>query len=158
MGRFLFLLGVLCLLTACGRGPTAVESAEFAPYVTRFNNFSKEYGRDTSEDPDVAIMFDKLESDVVGACETGPFHGPRIYIDRAAWEGKGDEGREAILFHELGHCVLGRDHINTTLTVGRGGGMRTWKIPSSLMHLRGVAGSIYSERKDEYLRELFASK
>ena len=158
MGRFSVILVSLFVLAGCGRGPTAAERAEFDPYFERFQSYSKEYGRDMSKDPQVDFLFQDLETDVVGACEQGPFHSPRVLIDPESWRTKSDAGREAIVFHELGHCVLGRDHRDGTMNMSNGGGLRVARIPVSLMHLRGVPGALYSERKDEYLKELFSVK
>jgi hypothetical protein len=46
----------------------------------------------------------------VGICYLEYGKGESVYILRSHWEESTELGKKAVLFHELGHCLLGRDH------------------------------------------------
>ena len=50
--------------------------------------------------------------------------GLEINIDPEFWAIASDVEKEEVVFHELGHCILGRDHEETVLEEG---------IPKSIM-------------------------
>ena len=56
---------------------------------------------------DITIRFTFLLGMSDGLCD--PLFAT-IFLDLAAWEGYGPERRELLVFHELGHCVLGLPH------------------------------------------------
>jgi hypothetical protein len=57
-----------------------------------------------------------------------------------------DADREELIFHEMGHCVLGRAHKSIKTAEG---------IPASIMHPYRISNSVYKEYRDQYLNELF---
>lgn len=71
------------------------------------------------------------EADVIGVCLYAPDQG-RIIIDRSFWNSAPDEYRKMVIYHELGHCVLGREHNPLTELVVNG----TWRaeLPMSIMN------------------------
>ena len=53
------------------------------------------------------------DNSILGLCRSGVDGEPnRIAIDVDAWTNSSDAFREVIVFHELGHCVLGRQHLD----------------------------------------------
>jgi len=52
------------------------------------------------------------EDGILGYCQRvmvrQPY--PSIYLDRAFWDAATDLQKEYVVFHELGHCFLDRDH------------------------------------------------
>lgn len=50
------------------------------------------------------------EDHVAGTCTYGHNHPGHIVIDKPFWEQAPENWKEMIIFHELGHCVLHRDH------------------------------------------------
>lgn len=50
------------------------------------------------------------QATVVGTCSYGGFSPGRIVIDSDFWSRASTLGKEMIIFHELGHCFLHRDH------------------------------------------------
>lgn len=149
---------VLLLLVGCGRPPTPEEVAEFDPYFQRFEAYSVQFGRATGGDTDVRIVFGELAPGVAGLCQQTTFQSPKVVVNRAVWNARSVASREALIFHELGHCLLGRDHRDEMKTEVRTSDGRERSIPASLMNLRGVPGTIYFENKEYYLRELFTGK
>ena len=71
---------------------------------------------------------------------------PEIKIDRTDYALLSNVRREALLFHELGHCLLNRVHDDDTYDDGR---------PKSLMNKYIIGEYYYSSYYDEYMRELF---
>lgn len=151
----IFLLVIL--LTACGREPTIEEINEFSPYFQRFETHSIQHGRDTTGDSRVRILYGVLRPGEIGVCEQGPFQAPRVLVGRAAWRARSDAGREALIFHELGHCLLGRDH-RDDLTALRLQDGRSGYAPASLMNTRGVRPDLYASDRNYYLSELFKTR
>lgn len=74
-----------------------------------------------------------------------------IIIREAWWETQGESYRESLIFHELGHCRLDRDHHNDETNVGNN------SVKSSMMNQYIVAPAIYDPHRDAYLQELFTS-
>lgn len=124
MGRLLFfaLLPLLLTLSACGDEeslkPYSVDP-ELDIYLQRFLASAKEHGKNFDLESDGLVMeFADLPYPTVGLCHlTDPI---KVQIDPAFWRGttgKADQEnqRENTVFHELGHGLLRRQHINATL-------------------------------------------
>lgn len=69
----------------------------------------------------------------------------QILVNKETWNNFSEIKQEIIIFHELGHCALDRDHKNDE-HLGE-------KL--SLMHERVINDNTYSEYRKEYLDELF---
>lgn len=69
----------------------------------------------------------------------------RIYLDEGIWLRLDDIGREMLIFHELGHCVLGLEHNNATDVRG---------MPLSIMHSGLFDPRSYSDYRPHYLDAL----
>ncbi|MDD3080319.1 MAG: hypothetical protein PHH37_14630 [Paludibacter sp.] len=124
--------------------------------MNRFTTEAAKRGQKYNFEQDgLIIEFTDLSDNRAGLCH---YEKPiRIEIDSIYWREisntKGaDEMKEDLIFHEMGHGILGRDHINTLLENGDwksimcGGdkvGDRPWNI-----NYRG-------ERRDYYIDELF---
>ena len=50
------------------------------------------------------------EDEVAGQCNYQSHAPNHVIIDAAFWTEASDRYREFVVFHELGHCDLGRDH------------------------------------------------
>ena len=55
---------------------------------------------------------DITEENVIGTCSWTQNHSHNITIDQNYWRTANDLQREFVVFHELGHCVLGKDHVD----------------------------------------------
>ena len=90
---------------------------------------------------------DHLEDTLAAFCSDGT-----IVISTQYWETRNDANREAMIFHELGHCILNRDHYNAILANDEWLSiMRGDPIPggrSSAINFSGV-------RRQYYIDELF---
>lgn len=74
---------------------------------------------------------------------------PHITISREFWDWADAETREQVVFHEFGHCVFNRDHLNDSV-VHSG-----QHIPRSLMQSTLFSGYYYTNFREYYVDELF---
>lgn len=147
---------LLFISTGCkDRDEYRVDDA-FAIYVQRFEDEGSKRGRTFNlQSSGLIVEFADLKNNTAGLCH---YENPiRIEIDRTYWKDisnnpGADLMKENLIFHELGHGLLGRRHLNTTLENGDwksimcGGDKvdnRPWNI-----NYRG-------ERHEYYLDELF---
>lgn len=72
---------------------------------------------------------------------------PDFWYGHGTWEGSPAHAssKEQLMYHELGHCVLNRDHLNTT----------TSGIADSIMNSYHLNFSLYLSYYTDYLAELF---
>lgn len=127
----------------CGRN----IDPEFMPYVERF---MKDGG--LTAITSIQIEFGNAEGAVARCSKT--FSGPIIRVQRSAWGFVGNElgesGREQFLYHELGHCVLGRDHVDGHVDDGHA------MVPKSIMyHNPAIPHDVYQKHRARLIKELF---
>jgi hypothetical protein len=109
-------LAFILVLTACGRGTVpqaATQAVEFSEHVEAFITAGRDRGVDVEvQTRAIEVRFGAPSPGgvAVAACETSVLHVRRITIRPDLWETMDEYRRRAILFHELGHCVLHRDH------------------------------------------------
>jgi len=86
---------------------------------------------------------------IVGLCHTDPsdedLHD--ITIDRRTWKYNSYLSREQLMMHELGHCVLGREHTDAVNAKD--------KRPASIMTPDMISDEIYKKFQKDYIDELF---
>ena len=95
---------------------------------------------------------EKIYTDgVVGLCSHSAIKDKEIIIDENFWNRSSDFEREAIIFHELGHCALERGHEDSTLDNGMCKSlMRSGFSPCLTFYQK-------SSQQDYYLDELFSN-
>lgn len=140
MNRNAFLLA-LTFVQACGSSdhPSINVNPAFAPYYDTWNDEIR-----LNNAYDVPISFRSPSvSGRIGECSS---ENSGIRIDADAWSQLDDKTRELLIWHELGHCLVGRDH--DTKWISHEG----QRIPRSIMypHLR----SIPHAWRGYYIREL----
>ncbi len=97
------------LLTGCGNGVDGVVvDPAFTQYVSRFE-------RITGTRVSVSVVSASLEHKIYGRCKRPLLLPSYVQIDIKRWERLDEASREVILFHELGHCVLGLRHQEGTV-------------------------------------------
>lgn len=87
------------------------------------------------------------DENVAGTCQYGS-HIKHVTIDASFWNRYNYLEREFVVFHELGHCVLSRGHLESSFDNG---------VCKSVMH-SGLSGCqvVYNNANREYyLDELF---
>ncbi len=131
-GKYFFFVGMALFATACYPDifftPSPPEPRVKAfPNVDRelwphFETFEKEAAqrglRINLARTNISATFRDIDrANVAGMCSYGGQHN-RITIDRPFWNRASHLSREMIVFHELGHCYLNRDHTEATFASG----------------------------------------
>lgn len=155
MRTLFYILFVAAIFSSCQNRKVKVYEVpdEVQPYVSTFIMEAYKRGhRIIIDDLIITYKFDIITSGVhaAGLCRTRFGHTPIIYIDTTTHNWKNSEmTREQLVFHELGHCILGRGHRKDTLLNGN---------YASIMRPTGeiLYGSpMASFKRDYYLDELF---
>lgn len=131
MNRFTFLnrytpIWAFVLLSAC-QAPTLAEIPTPEPevrtyplvdealhaYFQRFEEAAEErgYTYDLAALGIVGKIEELEEEHVAGQCSYGGFQPREVSLDATFWKRAPNILKEMIVFHELGHCVLFRDHL-----------------------------------------------
>ncbi len=99
------------LLSGCRHEIEQVYPPEMEPYVSAFFLQAHLRGYDLYEEHfNFTIRFGEThDPGVAASCETP---GRIITINPEIWASRGELEKEWIVFHELGHCILGRKHRN----------------------------------------------
>jgi hypothetical protein len=134
----------LLLLTGCGTSRNRIDPA-LEPYYAAFIEESSKHNRPLDYQRGITIGFADLSKEdvggdgvLVGLC----YHDiAEIRMDGKVWATMSEEKRLAAVFHELGHCVLGRSHTEDV-----------WSI--MYPDLKEAAAS-YTLQHDRALAELF---
>lgn len=118
MNRTVILIFLLISLVSCGGYELQVDS-ELRPYFRQFAEEAKKRGITfDNEKEQIEGYIKKLNNptavDLLGYCqypsERLTLH--TITIDKTFWASATDLQKEYVVFHELGHCFLKRDHIS----------------------------------------------
>lgn len=93
---------------------------ELIDYVKRFENEAARRGFsiDVEKLGITVRLVDIPENHVAGRCYYNSNHPNRVQIDIPTYNAMSDLMREYVVFHELGHCVLGRGHTEATSASG----------------------------------------
>jgi hypothetical protein len=98
------------ILGSCQHENMQVYPDEFKPYVDEFFIQANLHGRSMDATQyTFSIKFGDLGDEVGAFCF---FIGNAITVDREGWEDWDHFEKERIIFHELGHCLLNRNHYN----------------------------------------------
>jgi len=85
-----------------------LANSEFETYLNFFLYEASIRGYDFSNHKVNFYFADIVMQDAGGLC----YGDSRIVIDRTDWENRKEPSKEWLIFHELGHCILGRGHRN----------------------------------------------
>lgn len=116
------LIIILMFLSGCNLFHEEVVPDSFSPYVEKFKIIAADYGRDINKMGRVEIRFapesEMYRGDGSGVARYGVTKhldsGKKlILINKDRWDEKDEVWREYLIFHELGHAVLGKEHNNT---------------------------------------------
>lgn len=129
------ILAFSAFLVSCGTfDPRLITATDpvFLPYIERFESIGD------VQVGDVPVGFGDTESESHQAVcnEYGdPFNfvtWREVIVSRAHWNTLPKVKREILIFHELGHCVLGREHVETRDALGAPISIMYPSIPNSL--------------------------
>jgi len=136
------------ILISCGKQERepVLDLGIFVPYVEKFQAGAQYHGGNLKVE-DLVIQFGPMDNPRQRAiCDIGPDSPPTIIILESGWELMDENERTALMFHEMGHCVLRRPHVNSVTRSG---------LPASLMNPYLISGHVYSRYEDYYNKELF---
>ncbi len=166
--RYLLIISALTLLTSC-QEETSLMSSDISEelggrdwpdidplLIPHFINFEEEalergIDIDLSTSGITAVIEEIDEEDIAGRCSYGVhrFSFRDIIIDETFWELTSTLSREFIIFHELGHCYLFRDHNEGCTDRG------IWESIMRSGTLEGCRDSYNNRTREAYLDELF---
>lgn len=111
---------MLLLITGCGKSiedfiridNTNVKKAKtnpiFAPFI---QSFEAEFNRKVR----VPIVLKTIENKYAGVCLVYSNGYREIRINKNSWDQYSHEQKEQLIYHELGHCVMNKNHDNALL-------------------------------------------
>lgn len=136
---------ITILVVSCG--PKEEDLREFTSVNPEFEELYQEFEGICGIDPHfVTIDFGTTErSEVMAQCDRYS-SGNQITVKQSFWEHSGPEMRRWLIFHELGHCALGKDHDE------RRDGLRPLSIMVSVIPLS--APFYLQEHRAEYYKDL----
>lgn len=124
----------------------------FASYVTQFEQAFTGIHKSTMKISNIPINFGTPnEEEFEGVCHLYSNGDKEIIIRKDWWDRVSEEARQLMIFHELGHCVLDRDHKNDK------GYYQGREINLSIMSAVLMPVFDYKSFKEEYYYELFTS-
>jgi hypothetical protein len=125
---------------------STVES-ELKTYVDYFEDAAKLYGVKVNMNNLVVDFVDSYPiQNWVGLCQSGTGVSKFVTVKRAYFKSAPTEVKYTLIMHELGHCVLGRSHVE---------GYLQNSCPKSLMHPSDNVFGCFFKNQDYYFRELF---
>lgn len=153
----LFLLPIV-VVTSCQEDIATEESdlsnvnipSSLTPYFETFKEKALEYNIAVDYESENVTAEIKLinEGTVAGSCTTNGHDIKHIVIDQSFWSQASHLVKEMVVFHELGHCVLGRGHREDSFSNG---------ICRSIMRsgLGECRDAYIAENRDYFIEELF---
>lgn len=172
MMRFLaFSVLLIAVLTAC---ITIVEVPERIPFVdprvksllADFQNDFAEFQKIPGNSPNkmyfspntitILIKPITLKGDkntrIIGTCSFDAYNMPHVVLDETDWYATTDAGKKWVVYHELGHCLLGQNHRDFKVKFGND------IIKGSIMDaIRGLSYDL-ELYNPYYMQELFSNK
>lgn len=134
INRFLFLFLLIGLLASCQPDEETVVSEpivnttksypgvnqELWVYFQRFEEEAEARGVaiDLRANKITGVINEISEDRVLGQCNFNPNRPNHLIIDKTFWTSASERFREFVVFHELGHCSLFREHREDTLPTG----------------------------------------
>ncbi|MGK0362979.1 MAG: Zn-dependent peptidase ImmA (M78 family) [Saprospiraceae bacterium] len=108
-------LSILLFLTSCTKETELLIEDEIEVYFIRFAEEAALRGIEIDfNELNVEGYFSEIsEVGVVGQCQTFSDSSKDLVIETRYWQRIDDIEKEFLIFHELGHCVLERSHIDT---------------------------------------------
>lgn len=159
----------LLMLSGCShgeqQGKPLVCDPSLAPYVQSFQADSLATAGHPSNVNNLTIGFsaprELLNENKAAVCEKFQDGHKAIRIDPTWWSYQTETSKQSAIYHELGHCVLNRDHkSDRTYRFGSWtpeGGNNTVYV--SVMNMYSlVDGIYYPENRQAYMNELFLTK
>lgn len=142
---------LLLIVIACKEDEPLRIDSQLATYFAMFEEEAGKRGLNVDlESLRIEGIIELIEGNVNGQCRKNTTDPDQIVIDTEYWNKAGAYGKEFIVFHELGHCVLNREHLDTKNNNG---------TCASIMHSgeTDCLNAYGQVSRSTYLDELFAN-
>jgi len=144
----IILLFLILVLASCGNKPENDNiDPTFQPYI---DHFTRLYGKSVALDMQFVDDYGK-DKFTVGQCTLFPKFKAYVTIKRSYWDRTSTPGKHQLVFHELGHCLLGYGHRNELMANPIGSPFA--ESPKSIMNSNTLNSEFYANNIEEYLRE-----
>ena len=138
---------LVALVFVSGSCCTPKISPSLQYHVDHFYRVAAEMGYPAYENHNLKVRFHKFGEDgPAGRCKSYGGENPEIWVNDELKDFAMSYEVEYIVFHELGHCVLGLPH-DDTVVLGK---------PFSMMHPTMMDIKHYVKNKEAYWREMFS--
>jgi hypothetical protein len=162
--RVFLILSMAMILIGCTPQPFPAQPRIVNPaFETYVQSFEATWGN-TAE---MTIEFSTLNNNLVGLCSitSGTYkYGTRtIQIDSTYWNDIDSDGQEQLIYHEMGHCALGRMHWsaldnNTACQTYTLAGTWVSGCPLTIMYPVAFGNNgFYAQDRTYFWSELFAN-
>ena len=145
-----FFVCLIILLSNCTKSIDQFSNAELDPFFDSFVLEAAERGIEIDLHPMniQGQIVDISAEHVAGRCKHSDRNPAMIIIDQEFWSSASHLHKEYVIFHELGHCVLKREHRNEAQESGA-----CFSIMASDNKVCGINYNL--DTRAEYLDELF---
>ena len=131
-------------------GTNILVDTDLEPFLDRFITEVNNYSYSLNQNFD--LVFDKTLKGgipaVLGHCDNGAT--PVVRINPYTWVQLSDTKKEILIFHELGHCLMGKSgHNDSNVTVN------LVSIKESIMTTTIISETMYLDNRIYYLNEFF---
>lgn len=136
----------------CGRGFDVVKAQDPSTYITDpvFHQYIENFEHyHTQNVEQVPIVFGDVGK-YAGMCWRlwvgDAFIYGYIKIDKKNWDTMAEEQKTNLIFHELGHCAMNRDHVAFD---------SPRLCPTSFMYFQAMTIDCLQKHHEEYIKEMF---
>ncbi len=144
---FLVMSCIACNETAVSSRDLSSSSYQFEGVSTYLESFDSYYFHYLGENLPISdmqvVMVDSFSvANVIGSCNTGT---KKISFLKSYWESANEAQKKLVVYHELAHCYLNRDHDSNTLN----------GLALSIMYPSAISASSFLTFESQYIEELF---
>lgn len=144
------ILPLILLISACGQAPKFSVDPALEPYVISFYSEASNKGKHIQHYSLVVTMDTKgdLQSKgYAGICHLKQGEHPWVEINQVYWNSADTQHRQQVVYHELGHCLLGRAHKSNRSIDGT---IKSLMFPDTSLNT-----NMLIKYHEEYVNELF---
>ena len=121
--QWFILFSITLMITACQEEETPAPSlfveTALQPYFDSFVEEAAQRGRSIDLTAlEIEGIIEEIDGNVIGQCRSNSNLPNVVAIDQSFWNSASQLRREMVIFHELGHCALQRDHLDTKTITG----------------------------------------
>ncbi len=125
----------------------------FNSYISEFEKNARSTGLSSQfKVNDIPINLGEIAEGYDGVCYQYSSGKKEVIIKTSFWSKASETQKKILVFHELGHCSLNRDHESLFIVSDNGN-----KIKNSIMHHIIPDNGSYNEFTDSYLKELYTN-